>query len=138
MSIANVNGVDLFYECIGAGPPLLLIHGLGSSGDDWAFQRDDFAKIRTVVMTDLRGSGRSAKPPGPYSIAQFADDLWALLDHLEIDVTDILGFSMGGAIAIEMTTLQPGRVAKLVLCNALANTAWTHGKNGWKPRRNSR
>lgn len=121
MAIANVNGVDLFYECIGAGPPLVLIHGLGSSGDDWAFQRDDFSKIRTVVMADLRGSGRSAKPPGPYSIAQFADDLWALLDHLDIDRVDIVGFSMGGAIAIEMTTLQPGRVDKLVLCNALAN-----------------
>ena len=121
MASANVNGVDLFYECVGAGPPLLLIHGLGSSGDDWAFQRDDFSRLRTVVMADLRGSGRSAKPPGPYSIAQFADDLWALLDHLGIDSTDILGFSMGGAVAIEMTTLQPGRVGKLVLCNALAN-----------------
>ncbi len=121
MPALTVNGVDLFYECIGAGTPLLLIHGLGSSGDDWAFQRDDFSRVRTVVMPDLRGSGRSAKPPGPYTIAQFADDLWSLLDALRIDAVDIVGFSMGGAVAIEMALLHPARVNKLVLCNALAN-----------------
>ena len=93
--IANVNGIDLFYECVGDGPTLLLIHGLGSSGDDWAFQRDDFARVRTLVMPDLRGSGRSAKPAGPYSIAQFASDFWALVDSLHIVELEILGFSLG-------------------------------------------
>jgi pimeloyl-ACP methyl ester carboxylesterase len=119
--IANVNGIDLFYERAGSGPPLLLIHGLGSSGDDWAFQRDDFARVRTLVMPDLRGSGRSAKPAGPYSIPQFASDLWALIDSLGFADVDILGFSLGGAVAIEMALRAPGRVKKLVLCNSLAN-----------------
>jgi 3-oxoadipate enol-lactonase len=119
--IANVNGIDLFYECVGAGPPLLLIHGLGSSGDDWAFQRDEFARIRTVIMPDLRGSGRSAKPPGPYSIREFASDFWALADSLGFADIDILGFSLGGAVAVEMSLRAPGRVKKLILCNSLAN-----------------
>jgi 3-oxoadipate enol-lactonase len=119
--IANVNGVDLFYERVGEGPPLLLIHGLGSSGDDWAFQRDDFARVRTLIMPDLRGSGRSAKPAGPYSIMQFASDFWALVDSLHIVDIEILGFSLGGAVAIEMTLQKPARVKKLVLCNSLAN-----------------
>ncbi len=119
--IANVNGIDLFYERVGEGPPLLLIHGLGSSGDDWAFQHDDFARVRTLIMPDLRGSGRSAKPAGPYSITQFASDFWALVDLLQIVDIEILGFSLGGAVAIEMTLQKPTHVKKLVLCNSLAN-----------------
>lgn len=121
MPIARIHDIDIFYESIGEGPPLLLVHGLGSSGDDWAFQRDDFARVRNAILPDVRGSGRSSKPRGPYSIAQFADDLWSLLDTLHIERTDILGFSMGGAVALEMALREPSRVKKLVLCNALAN-----------------
>lgn len=121
MPTIQVNSSDLFYECLGQGSPLLLIHGLGSSGDDWAFQREDFARGHTLILPDLRGSGRSAKPPGPYSIAQFAADLWGLLDALGIEYTDILGFSLGGAVALEMALARPGRTRRLILCNALAN-----------------
>jgi pimeloyl-ACP methyl ester carboxylesterase len=121
MPLATVNGIDLFYECVGNGPPLLLIHGLGSSGDDWAFQRDDFSRGHTVILPDLRGSGRSAKPSHVYSIRMFADDLWTLLDAIGIATTAVLGFSMGGAVAIEMALTQPARVSKLIVCNALAN-----------------
>jgi pimeloyl-ACP methyl ester carboxylesterase len=121
MPTATINATTLFYERLGSGPPLLLIHGLGSSGDDWAFQRDEFSQRHTLILPDLRGSGRSAKPPGPYSIAQFAADLWGLLDVLQIESTDLLGFSLGGAVAIEMALMQPARVRRVVLCNALAN-----------------
>jgi pimeloyl-ACP methyl ester carboxylesterase len=121
MPTAQFNGASIYYECQGAGPLLLLIHGLGSSGDDWAFQREDFARHFTLILPDLRGSGRSDKPSGPYSIAQFAADLWALLDHLGVDAPYVLGFSLGGAVAQEMALARPGRVRKLVLCNALAN-----------------
>lgn len=121
MPAAQVNGASIYYECEGRGPPLLLIHGLGSSGDDWAFQREDFARHFSLILPDLRGSGRSTKPPGPYSIAQFAADLWTLLDALGIESTNLLGFSLGGAVAQEMALMRPARVNKLVLCNALAN-----------------
>lgn len=121
MPFATINGIELFYECIGAGEPLLLIHGLGSSGDDWAFQREDFARKHTLILPDLRGSGRSGKPSGAYTIQMFADDVWMLLDQLGIATTAILGFSMGGAVAIEMALMHPSRVSKLILCNALAN-----------------
>ena len=121
MSTITVNSTELFYEHIGTGPPLLMIHGLGSSGDDWAFQREDFARAHSLILPDLRGSGRSAKPPGPYSIAQFAADLWALLDALGIEYTDILGFSLGGAVALEMALARPVKTRRLILCNALAN-----------------
>jgi 3-oxoadipate enol-lactonase len=121
MSTIQIDGIELFYERIGEGPPLLLIHGLGSSGDDWAFQREDFSRDHTLIMPDLRGSGRSAKPSGPYSITQFATDLWRLLDMIDVESTDILGFSLGGAIALEMALMRPERVRRLILCNALAN-----------------
>ena len=121
MPALNVNGTSIYCELAGSGPPLLMIHGLGSSGDDWAFQRDDFSRQHTLILADLRGSGRSAKPPGPYSIASFAADLWALLDALGFDGADILGFSLGGAVALEMALMRPGRAPRLVLCNALAN-----------------
>ncbi|HEY7872928.1 MAG TPA: alpha/beta hydrolase [Rudaea sp.] len=121
MPAVLVNGASIYYESEGQGPPLLMIHGLGSSSDDWAFQREDFAQHFTLILPDLRGSGRSSKPSGPYSIAQFAADFWALLDVLGIQSTSILGFSLGGAVAQEMALLQPVRMQKLVLCNALAN-----------------
>ncbi|HZP65694.1 MAG TPA: alpha/beta hydrolase [Rudaea sp.] len=121
MPIAHVNGIELYFERVGEGPPLTMIHGLGSSGDDWAFQREEFAREHSLLLPDLRGSGRSAKPLGPYSIAQFAADLWRLNDTLGIEYTDILGFSLGGAVALEMALARPERVRRLVLCNALAN-----------------
>ncbi|MGH8041810.1 MAG: alpha/beta fold hydrolase [Rudaea sp.] len=134
MPTLRVNGTSIHYLCEGVGPPLLLIHGLGSSGDDWAFQREDFTRAHRLVMPDLRGSGQSAKPPGPYSIAQFAADLWALLDALGIESTSILGFSLGGAVAQEMALTQPVRVRKLVLCNALANYRTDTWHKWWEAR----
>jgi pimeloyl-ACP methyl ester carboxylesterase len=121
MPTVLLNDTELYYECVGTGSALLLIHGLGSSGDDWAFQRDEFARQHRLLLPDLRGSGRSAKPPGPYSIAQFATDMWALVDALGIGPIDVLGFSLGGAVALEMALIQPDRVRHLILCNALAN-----------------
>ncbi len=121
MPTISLNATELYYESIGSGPPLLLIHGLGSSGDDWAFQRDDLARHHRLLLPDLRGSGRSAKPSGPYSIAQFAADLWALVDELDLKRIDVLGFSLGGAVALEMALARPLAVRRLILCNALAN-----------------
>lgn len=121
MPVARVNGTEIHYERLGSGSPLLLVHGLGSSGADWAFQLDDFSAKHDLVMPDLRGSGRSAKPDERYSIAQFAADMWALVDALDLDVVDVLGFSLGGAVALEMALLQPRRVRSLVVCNTLAN-----------------
>jgi pimeloyl-ACP methyl ester carboxylesterase len=121
MPTIELTDARIHYRREGAGPPLLLIHGLGSSGEDWAFQRESFARAHTLIMPDLRGSGRSAKPPGPYSIAQFAADLWALLDALGMPCVNLLGFSLGGAVALEMALLRPQRVRRLIVCNTLAN-----------------
>jgi 3-oxoadipate enol-lactonase len=134
MPVFAINDTELYCECVGRGPPLLLIHGLGSSGDDWAFQRDALAGAHTLIPPDLRGSGRSAKPAGRYSIAQFAADLWALVDVLGFDALDVLGISLGGAVALEMALLRPQRVRRLILCNALANYRTDTWRKWWEAR----
>lgn len=119
MPFLSLSGVDLHYRTQGAGPTLVLVHGLGSSGADWAFQATALAEHFHVVMPDLRGSGRSAAAAGPESIAQLADDLWQLLDHLGVTRTHLLGFSLGGAVVTEMALQRPDMVLRLMTINSL-------------------
>lgn len=107
--------VSLYAEEHGSGPPLLLLTGLGYAQWCWEPQLPAFAARRRVVAVDNRGSGRSPKPPGPYSIEELADDAVAVLDRLGIESTSVLGHSMGGYIAQELTLRHPARVESLVL-----------------------
>lgn len=116
MPLAEVQGTTLHFERYGANPaadrpPVVLIHGLGSSGADWAFQIPALAREHHLIVPDLRGSGLSAKPDGPYCIEAFAEDLWALLDHLRIGRAALVGFSLGGAVSSAMALQQPERSA---------------------------
>ena len=77
MPIVNLEAISLYYEEHGAGEPLLFLHGLGSDGRSWEYQRDVFAQQFRVILVDVRGHGRSAKPPGPYSVPQFAADIFS-------------------------------------------------------------
>src|SRR5277367_4865869 len=112
--------LTIHYLERGRGEPLLLIHGLGCSGADWAFQVAALERRFRVIVPDLPGSGHSSPPRGEYSIAGFAEALWKLMDHLEITQTNIVGFSLGGAVALEMATLRPTDVPRLGLINSLA------------------
>jgi pimeloyl-ACP methyl ester carboxylesterase len=73
-----------------------------------------------IIVPDLPGSGHSQPPPHEYTIAGFAAALWQLMDHLNIARTNIVGFSLGGAVALEMATLRPACVPRLGLINSLA------------------
>ena len=84
MPLFHVDGIDLYYETAGAGAPLLLLHGLGSSSADWALQVPAFAERYTVIAVDLRGHGRSPYAPLRYRVEQLAEDVAALLAHLAI------------------------------------------------------
>ncbi len=112
-----VNTINLFYEITGEGQPLLLLHGLGSSAQDWEKQVSAFAEKFQVITLDLRGHGRSDKPPGPYSVLQMADDVAQLMRELEIDSAHILGISMGGMIAYQLAASHPERVKTLIAVN---------------------
>jgi pimeloyl-ACP methyl ester carboxylesterase len=112
---ARVNDVDIYYEAHGQGEPLFLIAGLGANATLWETQIPVFAEEFRVVAFDNRGAGRSEKPPGPYSMALFADDTVALMDLLEIGAAHVYGESMGGMIAQEVALRHPQRVRSLVL-----------------------
>ena len=115
MSTAQINGIDLYYEEHGNGDPLLLIMGLAADSIAWMFQLPDFSQHYRTVVFDNRGVGRSSKPAGPYSIAQMAEDAAGLLDKTGIERAHVVGVSMGGMIAQELTLRHPERVRGLVL-----------------------
>ena len=112
------NGFNMYYELVGEGVPLLLLHGLGSCAEDWELQLPAFARHFQVVAADMRGHGRSDKPPGPYSVPQMAGDVLGLLDALEIESTHIVGLSMGGMVAFQLVVSRPERVRSLVIVNS--------------------
>jgi pimeloyl-ACP methyl ester carboxylesterase len=113
---------------------VLLIHGLGSSGADWALQMLALEGRFRVIAPDLPGSGDSAPPAGGYSIEGFAEALWRLLDRLEVSRVNIVGFSMGGAVALEMAVRRPGQVARLALINSLTTYRIDHWRKWLEAR----
>lgn len=117
MTIARLDGFDQYYQTFGEGPPLLLLHGLGSSADDWEMQVPVFASGYRVIVPDLRGHSRSDKPEGPYSIAQFARDMAALLHHLEAAPAHVVGWSLGAAVAFQLAVDHPQLVKTLTVVN---------------------
>src|ERR1700750_2858730 len=99
MAFFRRDGMSIHYLARGEGEPVLLIHGLGCSGADWAFQVAALERRFRVIVPDLPGSGHSSPPENGYDIAEFAKILWKLMDHLHIGKTNIVGFSLGGAVA---------------------------------------
>ncbi|HWP66898.1 MAG TPA: alpha/beta fold hydrolase [Candidatus Limnocylindria bacterium] len=115
MATARIGGIDLYYEEHGAGEPLLLVMGFATDSTAWLYQVPEFAKHYRTIVFDNRGVGRSAKPAGPYTIHEMADDAIGLLDHLDVRRAHVLGLSMGGMIAQELALRHPARVNRLVL-----------------------
>jgi len=112
------NQINLYYEEHGDGQPLVFIHGLGSSTRDWEFQIPGFSKTHRVITFDLRGHGQSDKPAGPYTIPMMADDLAGLLQALNIPSADIVGISLGGAVAFQFALDHPALVRTLTIVNS--------------------
>jgi 3-oxoadipate enol-lactonase len=109
--------VKIAHETRGAGEPLVLVHGLAYDRAGWGRFPDLLAEHFRVVLIDNRGVGESDAPPGPYTVAEMAEDVVGVLDELGIDRTNLFGVSLGGYIAQELTLTHPGRVEKLVLCS---------------------
>ena len=118
MSMLNLPDMELFYEVTGDGPPLLLIHGLGSSSRDWENQVEPFAKDYQVITLDLRGHGQSSKPTGPYSVRMFAEDTDALIRALGVAPVHVVGISMGGMVAFELAVRFPELLRSMVVVNS--------------------
>jgi 3-oxoadipate enol-lactonase len=116
MAYARANGIDLYYERAGAGPPLLFISG---TGGDLRVTPNVFAgpfpKSFDLLAYDQRGLGQSGKPDLPYSMADYADDAAALMTDQGWDEALVVGVSFGGMVAQELVLRHPQRVKRLVL-----------------------
>jgi 3-oxoadipate enol-lactonase len=101
-------------------PAVLLLHGLGSCGDDWSLQLPALVPRFTVLAPDLRGQGHSPMPGGWPSIEVMAADVLLLLDQVEIELAHVVGLSLGGAVALQLAADAPERVRSLVAVNTFA------------------
>ena len=110
---AKVNGVSLYYATIGHGPPVVLLHGGLANSDYWGHQVTALAPHHTVVLVDSRGHGRSSRDARPYGYDLMADDVVALLDTLHIARADVVGWSDGAILGLDLAIRHPDRVGKI-------------------------
>src|SRR5437868_6278158 len=91
------SGLRLYYDDLGAGPPVMLVHGLRCSHVTWRHQAPALAAAGyRVILPDLRGHGETDKPAGPYSLEDWIGDLVQLMDQLELPQVTLVGHSLGG------------------------------------------
>ena len=128
----SINGLSLYHEVYGelggsSKPPLLLIPGSFMATDSMRSWVTAFARDRAVIVFDQQGHGRTPDVPRAMSYEQFADDAAALLRALEVERADVMGYSQGGGVALQLALRHPELVDKLVTMSA------TYRKDGWYP-----
>ena len=124
---AAVDGLKMYYEIHGDGQPLVLIHGgLASSGMFDAIL-PELSKYRKVIAVDLQGHGRTADIDRPLSYEAMADDIATLIHYLKIPSADVMGYSLGGEVALRTAIQHPEVVRNLLIVSA------TYRRDGWYP-----
>ncbi len=111
----TVHGYRRAYRMMGSGPALLLLHGIGDSSEGWRPLMARLAERHTVIAPDLLGHGASDKPRADYSVAAYANGMRDLLDVLDIDTATVVGHSLGGGVAAQVSYQYPERCERLVL-----------------------
>ncbi len=116
---APVNGLKMYYEIHGSGEPLVLLHGgfmtITSNWEGWI---GELARTRKVIAVEMQGHGRTADIPREPSSENLADDVAALLGYLAISRADVLGYSMGGGVALQVAVRHPDRVRRVVVISS--------------------
>ena len=116
---APVNGLNMYYEVHGSGEPVVLLHGafmtITSNWDGWI---GELSKTRKVIAVEMQGHGRTADVPREITYENLADDVAALLKYLEIPRADLIGYSMGGAVAMQCAIRHPDNVRKAVIMSS--------------------
>jgi 3-oxoadipate enol-lactonase len=121
--IARVGKIIMNFEIKGAGQPVTMISGMASGLSSWSLQVPSFALNFMTIILDNRGAGKSDSPDEPFSIEMMADDTAKLLDLIGLESSSVVGFGMGGRIALEMAIRHPTHVRNLVLCSCAARSA---------------
>ena len=115
MPIAELENLDIYYEIIGQGDPLVMIRGLGSNVDHWYEQVPTLSRKYQLLVFDNRGIARSSDPGGAFSTRDMAADTAALMESAGIESAHLLGYSMGGMVAQEMALNYPEKIKGLIL-----------------------
>lgn len=125
---ADVNGLKMYYEVYGNGQPIVLIHGSYMNIPmNWSEIIPLLAKDRKVIVAEMQGHGRTRDIPRKLSYEGMADDVSGLLKHLNIDSSDVLGYSMGGGVAFQVAVRHPEQVRRLVVLSGV------YKHDGWYP-----
>jgi pimeloyl-ACP methyl ester carboxylesterase len=122
MPTARINGIDIWYEFEGDGPPLALTHGFAGPTGGWPPVVDDVRERFKLLLYDVRAHGKTGMPDdaSTVTVPQFAADLCGLLDHLGLERPHVAGVSMGGMISAQFACDFPDRLQSLWLCDTTA------------------
>jgi pimeloyl-ACP methyl ester carboxylesterase len=115
---ADVNGLHMYYETHGTGRPLVLLHGGLGSGEMFGPILSGFAENHTVILPDLQGHGRTADIDRPLDVREMAGDIAGLIDHVGLERPDVVGFSLGGGVALQVGFRFPEKIGRLVAASA--------------------
>jgi pimeloyl-ACP methyl ester carboxylesterase len=116
-----VDGIPLALTDVGAGDPVLFVHGMGFDRRQWTPQLETVAGAgRRAIAYDLRGHGHSGVPPTGYTVVAFADEATGLLDALGIERADIVGLSLGGSVVARMAVRWPDRIRSVAIIGSMA------------------
>ncbi len=115
---APVNELQMYYEIHGSGEPLVLLHGAYGAIDMWGPILQTLSQTRQVIAVEQQAHGHTADIDRPIRFEQMADDTAALMRHLGIEQADVVGYSMGGGIALQLAMRDPDLVRKLVAVSA--------------------
>jgi pimeloyl-ACP methyl ester carboxylesterase len=122
-SYAEINGLRLYYEIHGTGQPMVLLHGSFMTINAMQPLVSELAKTRQVVALELQGHGHTADIDRPLRYEGLADDVFALLQHLNIKSADVFGYSLGGGVALQFAIRHPEVLRKLIVASASYNSA---------------
>ena len=122
---APVNGIELYYEIHGTGKPLIMLHGGFGTLETFAALSSTLTQQHQVIGVDLYGHGRTAITQRPIQFEQMADDIASLIEHLGLEKADLLGYSLGGMVALQTAIRHPECVNQLVLISVpFKRSAW--------------
>lgn len=119
--IVQINDIEIYYEEYGAGKPLVLLHGFGGCSQNWHPFVGELSKRHRLIVVDLRGHGHSTNPENKFTHREAANDVFLLLEKLQVDHFAAMGISSGGMILLHMATREPARIDAMVLVSATSH-----------------